>query len=485
MTRSSVPTPDKLASDLATQQSVTRVLQKQLDLFGYHLVDTPLVDPADLFLIKAGDAAISRLISFELPGKRLCLRPEFTVPAAQMYIKHFQERPGVVRLQFAGPILQYATLNHNRINQQVAVGAELLNEHSPAADAEIIALVGKMLHDADVLDWELVIGHSGMIECFLQRYDLDRAMRRLVLERLADLAAGPDGLKHAQEALDAHMTDIRSSAYPSPAPTIDSQLAIQTMLQVTPQPGPTAGRTREEIVQRLLSKQQQTNQHRKTLSALQELAALLRKAQDPASLRQAVDDPAMKVVAHEIITTFKLLDAYGIPADRTRFDLSFTRNLDYYTGIVFEYRTSGDTGAPLLGGGGRYDELVRLLGAGRDVPAVGFMINVDHVMQAQANGRQAAKPQRRAHILIRRNSPDESGDLIAIASQLREQGVAVTTDLASASPRVDSADVAGFTHTLTLEKPDMFLLRNMTDDSVEQFSRQDLSRLRQALEIPS
>ena len=139
---------DQLTRDLLRQQTTIQQLQRQLHQFGYHLVDTPLIEYADLFLIKAGDAAISRLVSFDLPGRPLCLRPEFTAPAARLFIEHFQDQPGALRLQFAGPILQYESLHHSQIRQQNAVGAELLNENSPTADAEIIALAGRVLAEA-------------------------------------------------------------------------------------------------------------------------------------------------------------------------------------------------------------------------------------------------------------------------------------------------------------------------------------------------
>ena len=74
----------------------------------------------------------------------------------------------------------------------------------------------------------------------------------------------------------------------------------------------------------------------------------------------------------------------GLPsdvADRVIFDLGLTRDLGYYTGAVFEVYDPA-AGAP-LGGGGRYDDLLGRFG-GRDLPAVGFAINVDRLHLALA-----------------------------------------------------------------------------------------------------
>jgi ATP phosphoribosyltransferase regulatory subunit len=67
-------------------------------------------------------------------------------------------------------------------------------------------------------------------------------------------------------------------------------------------------------------------------------------------------------------------------AERVIFDFGLARDLDYYSGAVFEVYDEA-LGAP-LGGGGRYDDL--LASFGRPLPAVGFAINVDRLHVALA-----------------------------------------------------------------------------------------------------
>jgi ATP phosphoribosyltransferase regulatory subunit len=59
------------------------------------------------------------------------------------------------------------------------------------------------------------------------------------------------------------------------------------------------------------------------------------------------------------------------------FSASFARQLDYYSGFVFEACQDGSPQA--LIGGGRYDRLLRTLGAQADVPAVGAAIWIDRL----------------------------------------------------------------------------------------------------------
>lgn len=470
-----------LRFDVAEQQGTLHRLQSQLHRFGYELVDTPLVEPAEPFLIKAGDAAISRLVTFDLPGRTLCLRPEFTVPAARLYIQHFQHQPGPVRLQFAGPILQYESLSHNRIRQQTALGAELLNEYGPAADAEIIALTGKVLQDTGSADWRLSIGHSGLIGRFLDRYELNRQMRRFVLEWLPALRHGQEGLARALQALDG-LKDMSGAPPFTPLEDLpDTEAALQAMLQAAPQRGPTAGRSREEIVRRLLSKQQQAEQHQKALTALQDFLDILHRARTPSSLLEHVDNTPMKRVAEELAETFELLSAYGVPLERTSFDASFTRNLDYYTGVVFEYRTPPEAGHTLLAGGGRYDELIRLLGAKHDVPAVGFMIYIDRLLPTESTVPGALRTEK-THVLIWATEHKETIDLIAVASALRTEGFTVTTCFHPQASVHAQAQRERYSHTISLESADILVVQASAGGKPLHVPKHDLATLRQALE---
>jgi ATP phosphoribosyltransferase regulatory subunit len=67
-------------------------------------------------------------------------------------------------------------------------------------------------------------------------------------------------------------------------------------------------------------------------------------------------------------------------ASRIIFDLGLLRDLDYYTGAVFEVYDPA-LGAP-IGGGGRYDDLLGRFG--RPLPAVGFAVGIDRLHIALA-----------------------------------------------------------------------------------------------------
>ena len=86
------------------------------------------------------------------------------------------------------------------------------------------------------------------------------------------------------------------------------------------------------------------------------------------------------------------LDALGVPY---RLEPGLVRGLDYYTRTAFEFYISGREGQQqALGGGGRYDGLVELLG-GRPTPGIGFGVGLDRLLLAldeQGSGGAADAP---------------------------------------------------------------------------------------------
>jgi ATP phosphoribosyltransferase regulatory subunit len=88
--------------------------------------------------------------------------------------------------------------------------------------------------------------------------------------------------------------------------------------------------------------------------------------------------PALEPAVEGLRRVLELLP--GAARERVILDLGLVRDLDYYTGAVFEVYDPA-LGAP-LGGGGRYDDLLARFG--RPLPAVGFALDVEAIHLALA-----------------------------------------------------------------------------------------------------
>jgi histidyl-tRNA synthetase len=111
------------------------------------------------------------------------------------------------------------------------------------------------------------------------------------------------------------------------------------------------------------------------------------------------------------------------------------RGLDYYTRTAFEAFPAGATGQQsAIGGGGRYDGLVELLG-GRPTPGIGFGIGLDRVLLAletQAAGGAAATTAEPGPVAVVVGAdPSDTLARLRVATELRDAGLAVRAELGS------------------------------------------------------
>jgi histidyl-tRNA synthetase len=109
------------------------------------------------------------------------------------------------------------------------------------------------------------------------------------------------------------------------------------------------------------------------------------------------------------------------------------RGLDYYTRTAFEVFPVGEEGQQsALGGGGRYDGLVELLG-GRHTPAIGFGIGLDRLVLALGGIEEAARGGEgdlRPLVVVVGADPAATAERLRVATDLRAAGLAARAELA-------------------------------------------------------
>jgi histidyl-tRNA synthetase len=161
------------------------------------------------------------------------------------------------------------------------------------------------------------------------------------------------------------------------------------------------------------------------------------------------------------------------------------RGLDYYTRTVFEVHAVNLGAQNAVGGGGRYDQLVRDLG-GPDTPSIGFSIGMDRLVMATGEPRPAdAPPAPDAYVVAR--TPEAAVEALAAARALRDAGVPgeglplrVMADVqarsASAQMKVASR-IAASRVVFVPRDDDGYAVRNMTEGK-DEMKQPDLATLR-------
>ena len=121
--------------------------------------------------------------------------------------------------------------------------------------------------------------------------------------------------------------------------------------------------------------------------------------------------PELESPLNNFIDIAEILEASGYTFS---IDISSGRGFEYYTGVIFQLFVGTDK----IGGGGRYDALIPLMG-GKNVPASGFALYLDRLMnQLKSKMHTKATIQK---VLIRSNQ-SEIKDCFNVVKCLHESG---------------------------------------------------------------
>ncbi|MBF0271205.1 MAG: histidine--tRNA ligase [Magnetococcales bacterium] len=122
--------------------------------YGYRELRTPLFERVELFSRAVGetsDIVEKEMYVFEdRGGDALCLRPEGTASAVRSFIENSRHRTLPWRVYYLGPMFRYERPQKGRYRQFHQIGCELFGPEGPLADAEMMALVLRLLREIGI-----------------------------------------------------------------------------------------------------------------------------------------------------------------------------------------------------------------------------------------------------------------------------------------------------------------------------------------------
>jgi ATP phosphoribosyltransferase regulatory subunit len=252
-------------------------------------------------------------------------------------------------------------------------GIELLGSSLPQADAEVVAVACRSLERAGLRGYRVGVGQISFFAGLLRALDLDQELQQRLTQDVV-----------AKDLVNYRLV-VEGADFLAPADR-------RALLEVPDlRGGP---------------------------DVLDRAAAFVRSAD-------------MESALEHLRSMHDALVAYGY-GDRLLFDLGIFRNLEYYTGSVFELYAPGM--GFTLGGGGRYDNLLARFGA--PMPAVGFGLGLDRLHAALID--QAADLATGDQTVILVGGLDRH---VAMADHLREACVGVFA-LAHDTPAASAAALA-------------------------------------------
>jgi ATP phosphoribosyltransferase regulatory subunit len=359
---------------------------------GYTAIEPAILQPLEPFLDLSGEDIRARLLLATDPaGREFCLRPDFTIPVSLHHIAT-ADLSEPTRYAYAGPVFRHR-IGGTEPDEFLQAGVESFGDDSPLArDAEIVGEGIEAASRLGLMTPALKLGDPTLFLAAAEALAVPApAMRRLrgafgraggVARALADDAS--EGLRSAE-------ADQFSEMPAEAVRALVSRMADMAGI------APVGGRSVDEIAERIVERAQGV-----------EAAAIAPEARDILTMLSAVAGPPGEaldqigaiakdagIILDDALDTLSdrtdmirnaLRDVLPGQAPAVSFVASFGRQLDYYSGFVFEVTDAKTANGEPLVGGGRYDFLLEALGAHQAVLAVGYSVWVDRILAHDAGG---------------------------------------------------------------------------------------------------
>lgn len=314
-------------------------LHRRLHLYGFQDIQTPSFEFFDTFSKERGTVSSKDMYKFfDRDGNTLVLRPDMTPPIARCVAKYYKEEELPVRFCYCGSTFINNNSYQGKLKEVTQLGAELINDSSVEADAEMIALTAECLLDAGLSKFQVEVGQADFFRGLMEEARIGQEEAEELRELIENKNMfGVEGI-------------ISGRQMPQPLKNVILKL-------------PELFGTLEGL---LYVKQEITNW--RALAAIERLERL-----------------------------YALLKEYKLEQYVT-FDLGMLSKYHYYTGIIFRAYTFGTGDAVVTGG--RYDSLVAQFG--KNAPAIGMVVLVDQLMAALSRQKLLSEPAAQSTLIVYR-----------------------------------------------------------------------------------
>jgi ATP phosphoribosyltransferase regulatory subunit len=286
---------------------------------GYGEVATPAIEYDEVLARGDGRTADTAYRFFDGSGDLLALRSDMTVPIARLIATRYANAEMPLRLCYLANAYRAVRPQRGQMREFAQAGVELIGAPAPDGTAEVVEVLEAAL-DASGLERAVIgLGDADLYRQLLAEFGIAGEARDSILGRLA---------AHDLVGLETELSELQGVS--------DDQVATCIAL----------------------------SQLRGGKEVLEEARALGGAAVERATARLG--------------ETLEALEARGV-AQRVQIDLGLLRDLGYYSGAILEVYDPAL--GHVLGGGGRYDGLLKRFGV--DQPAAGFALYMERVHVAQ------------------------------------------------------------------------------------------------------
>ena len=338
--------------------SLTKEVERLVTLFektGSIHVEIPTLLQSDLLLDLYGEELNSRTYILSDPVKgNLMLRPDFTVPIVQTYIKSNKEK---AQYCYSGKVWRKQDHLSSRPTEYLQVGIECFGGNNIAKeDAKLFSIINKAV---GLTHLKIVTGDLGVLRSAINGLEINSRCKRALLRQLWRPKRFLQVLKYFSNSTSylndekRHIIDLLNSG------KLMKKLNIYN---------PIIGlRTKKDIIDRVSELSNDIEYNQLKSSDVNLLENLLKIS---CSLNEASKNIKNLTYSHEYLKRSAILlenrldylAQLEIDVKKIDFEVSFGRtSMEYYDGFVFEMGPINKVSSIPFAQGGRYNELTRIL----------------------------------------------------------------------------------------------------------------------------
>lgn len=311
-------------------KSVEEALTSAFREDGYRQIMTPTFEYYDLF---ADDTVFSDTDDIykltDKSGKLMVLRPDATIPIARMAATHYKEGDGGLKLMYVTNVFRSADFRAGEKREFKQAGIEYFGSDAAAADVSVIGTAIAALRRIVGDDMKAEIGDAGYFNGLLE------ALRQ----------------------------------YPG-----FEERSVQTELRELTE------------CKNIPGLNQFAEEHAVPEKIREALLALPFLYGEPEAVLTRAEELSLNDTMTAAVENVRRICSGIAEAGCVSVDMGLINKLEYYSGMIFKVYLKR-TGV-IVGSGGRYDKLMKKFG--RDIPAAGFGLNVDTLVEAKKNSENGA-----------------------------------------------------------------------------------------------
>jgi ATP phosphoribosyltransferase regulatory subunit len=360
---------------------------------GHEAVAPATIQPAGVFLDVIGETLRARTYVFADPdGDELCLRPDLTVPTCRLHLERHPTGNVKAKYCYNGTAYRFqpqgADKAHPREFRQAGIEAFGASEREKA-EAQSLATIIEALRTAGLKEFRLRIGDLGVLRALLRAANMPERWRQRLMHQFWRPAAFRDELKRLTSGPGAILKNLPADLIGDidPADRAATEKALAEYLEKSGIE-PVGVRSLSEIAANLswLAADAKADPlDAKTAEIIETYLGVTAPARAAGARLKDMARAARLDMSMALDTYHKrlqLLTEAGVDCVHADFSAEFGRALEYYTGFVFEIVVPSLGPASPVAGGGRYDTLLKAVGAPDHVPAVGAAIHTERLLAA-------------------------------------------------------------------------------------------------------